>query len=159
MCSQTTSPFGRLDMYQKLDPLGEGSYATVYRGISNINGQLVAMKEIRLNAEEGTPFTAIREGRIFVWGKCGMIQMVDTRIEPNCIPTVTLHYKYLIIIFMSAFYWSYREPVLDYSMLTGLLSLWVSVLNIFSDKVTHLKVKYLAAGQRFPRSVYGTCAV
>ena len=57
-----SSPFGRLETYHKLEPLGEGSYATVYRGISNINGQLVAMKEIRLNAEEGTPFTAIREG-------------------------------------------------------------------------------------------------
>lgn len=57
-----TSPFGRLEAYQRLEQLGEGSYATVYKGISNVNGQLVALKEIRLNAEEGTPFTAIREG-------------------------------------------------------------------------------------------------
>lgn len=49
-------------MYKKLEQLGEGSYATVFKGISNINGQLVALKEIRLNSEEGTPFTAIREG-------------------------------------------------------------------------------------------------
>ena len=49
-------------MYKKLEALGEGSYATVYKGISQINGRLVALKEIRLNAEEGTPFTAIREG-------------------------------------------------------------------------------------------------
>ncbi len=62
VCSQVTSPFGRLETYRKLEPLGEGSYATVFRGVSNINGQLVAMKEIRLNSEEGTPFTAIREG-------------------------------------------------------------------------------------------------
>ena len=55
-------PFGRLDAYKKLEALGEGSYATVYKGISNVNGQLVALKEIRLNSEEGTPFTAIREG-------------------------------------------------------------------------------------------------
>ena len=55
-------PFGRLDTYKKLEALGEGSYATVYKGISNVNGQLVALKEIRLNSEEGTPFTAIREG-------------------------------------------------------------------------------------------------
>ena len=51
-------------MYKKLEALGEGSYATVYKGISQINGRLVALKEIRLNAEEGTPFTAIREGEI-----------------------------------------------------------------------------------------------
>ena len=62
MLMQATSPFGRLEAYKKLDQLGEGSYATVFRGISNVNGQPVAMKEIRLNTEEGTPFTAIREG-------------------------------------------------------------------------------------------------
>ena len=61
-------PFGRLDTYKKLEALGEGSYATVYKGISNVNGQLVALKEIRLNSEEGTPFTAIREG---VCQSCG----------------------------------------------------------------------------------------
>ena len=61
---QIGSPFGRLEMYKKLEALGEGSYATVYKGISQINGRLVALKEIRLNAEEGTPFTAIREGKI-----------------------------------------------------------------------------------------------
>uniref|UniRef100_A0A1B0B148 Protein kinase domain-containing protein n=1 Tax=Glossina palpalis gambiensis TaxID=67801 RepID=A0A1B0B148_9MUSC len=29
------SPFGKQDAYVKLEPLGEGSYATVYRGFSN----------------------------------------------------------------------------------------------------------------------------
>jgi len=58
-----TSPFGRLDAYQKLEQLGEGSYATVFKGVSNVNGHYVALKEIRLNSEEGTPFTAIREGK------------------------------------------------------------------------------------------------
>ncbi|CAI8026795.1 Cyclin-dependent kinase 14 [Geodia barretti] len=58
------SPFGQLDTYKKLEALGEGSYATVYKGISNITGQLVALKEIRLNTEEGTPFTAIREASL-----------------------------------------------------------------------------------------------
>jgi len=57
-------PFGRLDTYKKLEALGEGSYATVYKGISNVNGMLVALKEIRLNSEEGTPFTAIREASL-----------------------------------------------------------------------------------------------
>lgn len=46
----------------KLDQLGEGSYATVYKGYSNLLNRVVALKEIRLQAEEGAPFTAIREG-------------------------------------------------------------------------------------------------
>ncbi|XP_030876017.1 cyclin-dependent kinase 15 [Leptonychotes weddellii] len=55
-------PFGAASSYLNLEKLGEGSYATVYKGISRINGQLVALKVISMNAEEGVPFTAIREG-------------------------------------------------------------------------------------------------
>jgi len=53
--------FGRLDTYTKLDKLGEGTYATVYKGKSRLTDTLVALKEIRLEHEEGAPCTAIRE--------------------------------------------------------------------------------------------------
>ena len=49
-----------------LDPVGEGSYATVYKGYSNLMKKVVALKEIRLEADEGTPFTAIREGNLIL---------------------------------------------------------------------------------------------
>ena len=42
--------------------VGEGTYATVFKGISAVNGKFVALKEIRLEPEEGAPCTAIREG-------------------------------------------------------------------------------------------------
>lgn len=42
---------------------GPCSYATVFKGISHVNGKLVALKEIRLEHEEGAPCTAIREVR------------------------------------------------------------------------------------------------
>ncbi|XP_045136500.1 cyclin-dependent kinase 14-like isoform X4 [Portunus trituberculatus] len=58
------SPFGRTEAYMKLDQLGEGSYATVYKGYSNLTNQVVALKEIRLQEEEGAPFTAIREASL-----------------------------------------------------------------------------------------------
>ncbi|XP_065834666.1 uncharacterized protein [Oscarella lobularis] len=64
MSMSPDSPFGKLEAYQRLEMLGEGSYATVYRGVSNISNQIVALKEIRLNEEEGTPFTAIREASL-----------------------------------------------------------------------------------------------
>ncbi|XP_069082152.1 cyclin-dependent kinase 15 isoform X1 [Pleurodeles waltl] len=57
-------PFGTASSYLNLEKLGEGSYATVYKGISRINGQLVAMKVISMKTEEGVPFTAIREGSL-----------------------------------------------------------------------------------------------
>jgi len=53
--------FGRIDTYTKLDKLGEGTYATVYKGKSRLTDNLVALKEIRLEHEEGAPCTAIRE--------------------------------------------------------------------------------------------------
>ncbi|KAM8753370.1 cyclin-dependent kinase 16 isoform 2-T2 [Rhynchonycteris naso] len=53
--------FGKLETYIKLDKLGEGTYATVYKGKSKLTDNLVALKEIRLEHEEGAPCTAIRE--------------------------------------------------------------------------------------------------
>ncbi|XP_041093132.1 cyclin-dependent kinase 16-like isoform X2 [Polyodon spathula] len=53
--------FGKLETYIKLDKLGEGTYATVYKGKSKLTDDLVALKEIRLEHEEGAPCTAIRE--------------------------------------------------------------------------------------------------
>jgi len=53
--------FGKIDTYTKLDKLGEGTYATVYKGKSRLTDNLVALKEIRLEHEEGAPCTAIRE--------------------------------------------------------------------------------------------------
>ncbi|KAL7063683.1 hypothetical protein AAHC03_01956 [Spirometra sp. Aus1] len=53
--------FGRQQSYAKLDLLGQGTYATVYKGRSLLTENLVALKEIRLEHEEGAPCTAIRE--------------------------------------------------------------------------------------------------
>ncbi|KAI6661216.1 hypothetical protein LOD99_10144 [Oopsacas minuta] len=59
--SLTELGFGRLDTYTKLEKLGEGTYATVYKGKSTLTQGIVALKEIRLEHEEGAPCTAIRE--------------------------------------------------------------------------------------------------
>ncbi|CAG2112477.1 unnamed protein product, partial [Medioppia subpectinata] len=56
--------FGKMESYVKLEQLGEGSYATVYKGYSNLTNKVIALKEIRLQVEEGTPFTAIREASL-----------------------------------------------------------------------------------------------
>uniref|UniRef100_A0A8B9RK22 Cyclin-dependent kinase 17-like n=1 Tax=Astyanax mexicanus TaxID=7994 RepID=A0A8B9RK22_ASTMX len=49
--------FGKLETYIKLDKLGEGTYATVFKGRSKLTDSLVALKEIRLEHEEGAPLT------------------------------------------------------------------------------------------------------
>lgn len=53
--------FGKPETYVLLEKLGEGTYASVYKGRSLLTNRLVALKEIRLEFEEGTPCTAIRE--------------------------------------------------------------------------------------------------
>ena len=51
-----------LDKYEKIDKVGEGTYGVVYKCRNKENGQLVALKKIRLeNEDEGIPSTAIRE--------------------------------------------------------------------------------------------------
>ncbi|KAI9806238.1 MAG: negative regulator of the PHO system [Sarcosagium campestre] len=47
--------------FHQLEKLGEGTYATVFKGRNRQTGELVALKEIHLDCEEGTPSTAIRE--------------------------------------------------------------------------------------------------
>ncbi|KAI7857546.1 serine/threonine-protein kinase pef1 [Circinella umbellata] len=60
--STTTSSNGAVEQrYARLEKLGEGTYATVYKGRCRLSGELVALKEIHLDAEEGAPSTAIRE--------------------------------------------------------------------------------------------------
>ena len=60
---QSEIGFGKIETYTKLDKLGEGTYATVFKGRSRLTDNLVALKEIRLEHEEGAPCTAIREGK------------------------------------------------------------------------------------------------
>ena len=63
---QSEIGFGKIESYTKLDKLGEGTYATVFKGKSRLTDSLVALKEIRLEHEEGAPCTAIREGQFNV---------------------------------------------------------------------------------------------
>ncbi|KAJ1551759.1 negative regulator of the PHO system [Nowakowskiella sp. JEL0078] len=50
-----------MERYLRLEKLGEGTYATVYKGKNRLSHDIVALKEIHLDSEEGAPSTAIRE--------------------------------------------------------------------------------------------------
>lgn len=53
--------YGKIESYFKLQRLGKGTYATVYMGRSRLSNDLVALKEILKEHDEGAPCTAIRE--------------------------------------------------------------------------------------------------
>eukprot|EP00941_MAST-03F_sp_MAST-3F-sp1_P001649 g1649.t1 len=51
-----------MERYQKLEKIGEGTYGVVYKAKDRRSGEIIALKKIRLEAEdEGIPSTAIRE--------------------------------------------------------------------------------------------------
>ena len=52
----------KVDKYEKLEKLGEGTYGVVYKAQDKNTKELFALKKIRLESEdEGIPSTAIRE--------------------------------------------------------------------------------------------------
>jgi len=52
----------KVDKYQNIEKIGEGTYGVVYKAKDTKNNEIFALKKIRLQAEEeGIPSTAIRE--------------------------------------------------------------------------------------------------
>ncbi|XP_027147527.1 cyclin-dependent kinase 15 isoform X2 [Larimichthys crocea] len=85
--------FGAAQSYVSLEKLGEGAYASVYKGISRINGQLVALKVIRMKTEEGVPFTAIREASLLKGLKHANIVVLHDIIHSR--ESLTLVFEYV----------------------------------------------------------------
>eukprot|EP00794_Sanderia_malayensis_P017263 gene17263-18987_t len=92
-CAASPTLYGRNHLYDKLEQLGEGSYATVYKGRSKVNDMFVALKEIRLQEEEGAPFTAIREASLLKQLKHANIVRLHDII--HTLNNLTLVFEYL----------------------------------------------------------------
>jgi serine/threonine protein kinase len=43
---------GGMERYQKLEKIGEGTYGIVYKAKDRVSGQIIALKRIRLEAED-----------------------------------------------------------------------------------------------------------
>jgi len=51
--------------FERLETLGEGTYGTVYSARDKINGEIVAIKKVKIHDEkEGFPMTSLREIKI-----------------------------------------------------------------------------------------------
>ncbi|XP_033113798.1 cyclin-dependent kinase 14-like isoform X2 [Anneissia japonica] len=88
----TCATQGRLESYKKICQLGEGSYATVFKAHSVVNNQIVALKEIRLQEEEGAPFTAIREASLLKGLKHANIVLLHDIIHTKTSLTFVFEY-------------------------------------------------------------------
>ncbi|XP_019379057.1 PREDICTED: cyclin-dependent kinase 15 [Gavialis gangeticus] len=86
-------PFGTATSYLHLEQLCNGSYSTVYKGISRINGQLVALKVISLETEEGVPVTAIREASLLKHLKHANIVVLHDIFQTT--ETLTFVFEYM----------------------------------------------------------------
>ncbi|XP_034472350.1 cyclin-dependent kinase 1 [Drosophila innubila] len=77
--------------FEKIEKIGEGTYGVVYKGRNRVTGQIVAMKKIRLEADdEGVPSTAIRE-----------ISLLKELKHPNivCLEDVLMEESRIYLIF------------------------------------------------------------
>ena len=68
-----------MERYQKLEKIGEGTYGVVYKAKDRVTGAIIALKRIRLEAEdEGIPSTAIRYE---ILSKCRLLCIPMNRRE------------------------------------------------------------------------------
>lgn len=99
---------GGMENYQKLEKIGEGTYGVVYkaRDISTREGRIVALKKIRLEAEdEGVPSTAIRE-----------ISLLREMNDPNIVRLLNIvhgdgHKLYLVFEYLDLDLKKYMEAL------------------------------------------------
>jgi serine/threonine protein kinase len=83
--------YAGVDRYLRLEKVGEGTYGVVYKSRDLVTGEIVALKKIRLEAEdEGVPSTAIRE-----------ISLLKELSHPNIVRllNVVLHDGKLYLVF------------------------------------------------------------
>ncbi|NWY36621.1 CDK18 kinase, partial [Sylvia atricapilla] len=113
--SQSDIGFGKLETYIKLDKLGEGTYATVFKGRSKLTENLVALKEIRLEHEEGAPCTAIREVSLLKNLKHANIVTLHDIIHTE--RSLTLVFEYLVGLGASRGFGGTGEGQTDVSLL------------------------------------------
>ena len=61
-----------MEKYQKIEKIGEGTYGVVYKAKNRISGEMVALKKIRLEAEDSHEKFALacalaQSAKLFVW--------------------------------------------------------------------------------------------
>lgn len=84
--------------YEKLNQLGEGTYGVVYRARDRQTSRVVALKQVRVSAEErqnGVPVTALREISILRSLKHNnIIDVIDVAVGVHAMDEVYMVMEY-----------------------------------------------------------------
>ncbi|KAL2058538.1 hypothetical protein ABVK25_001266 [Lepraria finkii] len=84
--------------YEKLNQLGEGTYGVVYRARALETSRVVALKQVRISAEErqnGVPITALREISILRSLKHNnIINVIDVAVGEQAMDEVYMVMEY-----------------------------------------------------------------
>lgn len=85
-----------LDNYSQKEKLGEGTYGVVYRAIDNRTGDVVALKQMRLEQEEeGIPVTALREIALMKnLQHINIVQLLEVISSKNSLTMVSEYLEY-----------------------------------------------------------------
>ncbi|KAL4462905.1 hypothetical protein ABPG72_018796 [Tetrahymena utriculariae] len=130
----------KLERYEKLNKLGEGTYGVVYKAREKTTKELYALKKIRLESEdEGIPSTAIRE-----------ISLLKELQHPN---VVRLHdvihsNKKLVLVFefvdqdLKKFMNNFKDKGLDPHIIKSLLYQLLKGIEVcHKNKILHRDLK------------------
>ncbi|XP_050620317.1 cyclin-dependent kinase 3 isoform X2 [Macaca thibetana thibetana] len=124
-----------MDVFQKVEKIGEGTYGVVYKAKNRETGQLVALKKIRLDLEmEGVPSTAIRE-----------ISLLKELKHPNIVQLLDVVHNerklYLVFEFLSQDLKKYMDSTPDSELPLHLIKLLQGVSFCHSHRVIHRDLK------------------
>ncbi|ESO05052.1 hypothetical protein HELRODRAFT_172067 [Helobdella robusta] len=82
-----------MENYRKIEKIGEGTYGKVYKAKDRRNGQLVAIKKILIEKDDGIPCTAVREVALLKELKhASIVELLDVIITDT---NIYLAFEYL----------------------------------------------------------------
>ncbi|NXS45360.1 CDK15 kinase, partial [Balaeniceps rex] len=131
-------PFGAATSYVHLEKLCEGSCTTMYKGISRISGQLVALKVIRLEAEEGVPFTAIWEASLLKLLKHANIVLLHDIIQTK--ETLTFVFEYMHVD-LAQYIGQHPEGLHSCNVMLFMFQLLCGLAYIHQQHILHCDLK------------------